>query len=116
MSKVEIYRGGESPIFTEEVAFRKKLDTLQRKLQARDELHSIRSRIREDYQPADGPFLSLDSENSRRLREFVSVQQTSLAYLMKTLRKDVKDIDTIHRSFNQDNQNNHNEPLRLMAP
>lgn len=116
MSKVEMYRGGESPMFTEEVTFRGKLERLQRKLQAKDELHSISSRIREDHPPADGPFLSLDSENSRRLREFVSVQQASLTYLMKTLRKDLKDIDTIHRGFEQDDQHNRLEPLRLMAP
>lgn len=101
MTRIEMQRARDIPLLSEEIEFRRKLESAKRNLakpaqfQARvTELASI-VRLQED-RPNDAAFLpTLDTPNAKHIHEFLEKQRRALAQLTSVIRKDLHDTDTM---------------------
>lgn len=102
MTKLEMQRAREIPLLGPEVEFRKKLESIRRKLakpaqfQARvTELSSL-VRLQEERSGDSSSYLPpLDPPNAKAIYHFLETQRRALAQLTSVLRKDMGDLHTI---------------------
>ena len=123
MTKIEADRARDFPLLNTEVDFRRKLESIKRKLakpHARvTELAVAVKSVEDRTGPANadttataaGPSAAaaggagsgsgaaaaamLGTDNSERLFQFLDTQRTALAYLMSTVKNDLKDVQTV---------------------
>ncbi len=131
MTKIESDRARDFPLLNTEIDFRRKLESIKRKLakpQARVTELSVAVKQIDDRTDGTGSAAAggggsgsgsaastamiavgsgsgtdskmsaaqlLDPENSDKLYAFLDTQRTALGYLMSTLKKDLKDVQTV---------------------
>jgi len=99
MTKLECKRALGLPLQTQEIDFRRKLESLKRKLakpaqyQARvSELQSI-VHMQDDRVSSDSLSYKLDSETQAKLHEVLDFQRRGLLHLTSVLNKDSQDVE-----------------------
>jgi len=107
MKKIEIMRSLGYSISLDEEAFRKKLENLYMELnkptQFKGRLNELTSLVRMQDEATQGNYEPLDPESMQQIHKYLQQQQEGLKHLTEIVKSDAKDLGTITKFFEEDN-------------